>query len=101
MGCCMPAPERPNTDAGGRRALRALGTRLWLDTGDLDAASKLWSDDFSNLTTNNTLVNKEVQKGIFDDVIRRAGRALRDANGGLSADDLVIEVGFVVNCRTA
>ncbi|HEU4753106.1 MAG TPA: transaldolase family protein, partial [Armatimonadota bacterium] len=82
-------------------ALRALGTALWLDTGDLDAARKLWTDDFSNLTTNNTLVNKEVQKGLFDEVIPRAGRALRDADPSLTLDDLVIEVGFVLNCRNA
>lgn len=81
--------------------LRAVGTRLWLDTGDLEAARKLWTDDFSNLTTNNTLVNKEVQKGLFDDAIRSAGAAFRDAQPGISEDDLVTEVGFVVNCRTA
>jgi transaldolase len=82
-------------------ALRAVGTRLWLDTGDLDAARKLWTDDFSNLTTNNTLVNKEVQKGLFDELIGKAGRAFRDADGSLTLDDLVTEVGFVVNCHTA
>lgn len=83
------------------QALRAAGTQLWLDTGDLDAAAKLWTNEFSNLTTNNTLVNKEVQKGIFDDLIRHAGKVLREADGRLSEDDLVIEVGFVVNCHTA
>ena len=57
-------------------ALRALGTELWLDTGDLEAAASLWTDELSNLTTNNTLVNKEVQKGLFDDVIPRVARAL-------------------------
>lgn len=82
-------------------ALRGLGSLLWLDTGDLDAAAKLWTEDFTNLTTNNTLVNKEVQKGLFDEVIPRAGRALREAAPNLSAEDLVTEVGFVVNCHTA
>lgn len=81
--------------------LRALGTRLWLDTGDLDAAAKLWTEDFTNLTTNNTLVNKEVQKGLFDELIPRAGRALRDSAPELSTEELVTEVGFVVNCQTA
>lgn len=82
-------------------ALRETGTRLWLDTGDVDAASNLWTDDFSNLTTNNTLVNREVQKGLFDDLIPRAARTLREADPALGADALVLEVGFVVNCRTA
>lgn len=79
------------------RQLRNLGTRLWLDTGDLDAAGKLYTRDFQNLTTNNTLVNKEVQKGLFDDLIPRAGAALRDADPTLTQDQLVYEVGFVVN----
>lgn len=81
--------------------LRSKGSRLWLDTGDLDAARKLWTDDFENLTTNNTLVNHEVQRGLFDDLIRETGKALRGAVRGLSLDELVVEVGFVVNCRTA
>src|SRR3569833_640405 len=82
------------------KALRETGTLLWLDTGDLDAARKLWTDEFSNLTTNNTLVNKEVQKGLFADVIPRAGKAFRDA-GVTDPQELVYEVGFVVNCRQA
>ncbi|HTE21065.1 MAG TPA: transaldolase family protein, partial [Armatimonadota bacterium] len=82
-------------------ALRELGTLLWLDTGDLDAARKLWTDDFSNLTTNNTLINKEVQKGLFDELIPRAGRELRAADPSLSEDQLVYEVGFVVNCQAS
>src|SRR5205823_14954255 len=36
-------------------ALRDLGTALWLDTGDLEEARSLWTRQFSNLTTNNTL----------------------------------------------
>lgn len=83
------------------RSLRSLGTELWLDTGDLDAAGKIWSPEFSNLTTNNTLVNTEVQKGVFDEVIKEAGRRLRDECPELSEDELVIEAGFVVNCRSA
>src|SRR5579862_75841 len=82
-------------------ALTRLGTQLWLDTGDLEAAEKLWTADFTNLTTNNTLVNKEVQKGIFDEVIPRAARAFREAEPEITEDDLVREVGFVINCRQA
>lgn len=82
-------------------ALRRLGTELWLDTGDLDEARALWSAEFSNLTTNNTLVNNEVQKGIFDSLIPEAARALRDASPGIDVESLVFEVGFILNCRTA
>lgn len=83
------------------RALRALGTRLWLDTGDLEEAWALWRREFSNLTTNNTLANREVQKGLFDETIRTAGARLRAAEPGISPDELVREVGFVVNSRLA
>lgn len=82
-------------------ALRALGTRLWLDTGDREEARALWRREFSNLTTNNTLANREVQKGLFDDVIRRAGDRLRAAAPEIAPAELVREVGFVVNARLA
>lgn len=82
-------------------ALAATGTRLWLDTGDLDAARELWGPAMSALTTNNTLVNREVQKGLFDSVIPGAAAALRAAEPGLTADELVTEIGFVINCRCA
>ena len=32
--------------------LKAAGTRLWLDTGDIDEATKLWNSSFDALTTN-------------------------------------------------
>jgi transaldolase len=73
--------------------LQDLGTRLWLDTGDIDAAGKLWADEFSGLTTNNTLLNKEVQKGIYDGVIQEAGKLLV----GLDLESRVIEVAFILN----
>lgn len=81
------------------RALRALGTRLWLDTGDLEEAQALWRREFSNLTTNNTLANREVQKGLFDDVIRQAGERLRAVAPEIAPEALIQEIGFVVNSR--
>ena len=36
--------------------LRELQTELWLDTGDMEEAERLWSAEFSALTTNNTLL---------------------------------------------
>lgn len=100
------------TPADGRRSgafqsdpvwaqLRSLGTDLWLDTGDLDEARAIWTAELSSLTTNNTLVNKEVQKGIFDAVIGHVGRDLRAAEPGLPAEQLVYEAGFVLNCKNA
>ena len=73
--------------------LRTLGTRLWLDTGDVEAADTLWATQLSGLTTNNTLLNAEVQKGIYDDLIADALRLLAPLNERTR----VVEVGFILN----
>ncbi len=77
------------------KGLKALGTELWLDTGDIDGASKLWAAELSALTTNNTLLNAEVQKGIYDDLIAQTAKAL----SGLDPERRVMEVAFVLNAR--
>jgi transaldolase len=79
--------------------LRATGTRLWLDTGDMEEAAKLWVAEFEALTTNNTLLNKEVQKGIYDGLVKRAAQAIRQAAPGISEHDLVLEIAFVLNAH--
>jgi transaldolase len=75
------------------KGLRSVGTELWLDTGDMDTASKIWTREFSALTTNNTLLNREIQKGIYDDVIREAGGLL----GSVDAPQRIMEIAFVLN----
>ena len=87
-----PAPASPAWSA-----LRALGTRLWLDTGDIEAADRLWTAEFEALTTNNTLLNAEVQKGLYDETIRRAASELRRASPSPAADDLRLEIAFLLN----
>ena len=77
------------------QGLRDLGTELWLDTGDIDEASKHWTAEFSALTTNNTLLNTEVQKGIYDGLISKAARAL----GELEISTRVVEIAFILNAR--
>jgi transaldolase len=76
-------------------ALRAAGSELWLDTGDIAAAEALWCSEFTALTTNNTLLNKEVQKGIYDDVVADAGKLL----GGVDQATRVQEIAFLLNAR--
>jgi transaldolase len=76
-------------------ALEAVGTQLWLDTGDIDAASELWTREMSALTTNNTLLNREVQKGIYDDFIRDANLHL----GDLERSRRILEIAFILNAR--
>ncbi|MEZ4999696.1 MAG: hypothetical protein R2744_03135 [Bacteroidales bacterium] len=50
--------------------LRSTGTTLWLDTGDIEEAEAVWTPEMVALTTNNTLINKVIQKGIHDDYIK-------------------------------
>jgi transaldolase len=75
------------------KGLKDLGTALWLDTGDVEAASHLWTTEFSGLTTNNTLLNAEIQKGTYDGVIREAGTLL----AGLEKERRVMEIAFILN----
>jgi transaldolase len=94
------AAERQLTFASDSRwhKLRELGTRLWLDTGDLEGAARQWTADFEALTTNNTLLNREVQKGIYDDFIAQSlssSSVLRDVDG----QQQVIELALILNAR--
>ena len=77
------------------KALCNSGTELWLDTGDIDGATPLWIDEFTALTTNNTLLNTEVQKGIYDDLIQKAAEML----SGLDTQTQIIEIAFILNAR--
>ncbi|MFO7900969.1 MAG: transaldolase family protein [Planctomycetota bacterium] len=74
-----------------------LGSELWLDTGDPEAIEGAWTREFSALTTNNTLLNREVQKGTYDDLVRRSAGALRAELPDLHEADLVREIAFILN----
>jgi transaldolase len=78
-------------------AVTKTGTTLWLDTGDVDAAKELWNREFVALTTNNTLLNKEVQKGIYDKMVPSAAALLKKLAPDMSQDRLVQEIAFVLN----
>jgi transaldolase len=81
------------------KSLRATGTELWLDTGDMEAAGALWNPEFTALTTNNTLLNKEIQKGIYDAWVPQAAKAARADRPGLDGEELVLEIAFALNAR--
>lgn len=81
--------------------LRDLGSRLWLDTGDVVAAEKAWSPELDALTTNNTLVNQVVQTGSMDGLITYAVKKIREARPDISEQDLVMELGFLANAKLA
>ncbi len=76
--------------------LRELGSELWLDTGSIEDADKLWTQEFSALTTNNTLLNKEVQTGRYDSLITEADRMLTAA-GEVSEEKRTLEIAFILN----
>ena len=63
-------------------SLRNTGTELWLDTGDMEEAEAIWSAEMSALTTNNTLLNNEIQKGIYDIFITEAKSIVRELQIG-------------------
>ena len=74
--------------------LAGIGSEPWLDTGDIDEISALWSREFTSLTTNNTILNREIQKGTYDELIARVAKELK---GLVSKKDLVLELAFVLN----
>jgi len=78
--------------------LRDLGSELWLDTGSLEDAQALWRRQFSALTTNNTLLNKEVQKGTYDTFIREA-MGLFKGRIELTEQQRKLELAFILNAR--
>ncbi len=71
------------------------GTELWLDTGDMEEAEANWSAEMSALTTNNTLLNNEIQKGIYDVFISESKSVVRD----LPQEERVNEIAFILNAR--
>lgn len=78
-------------------SLSNTGTELWLDTGDVEEAEANWSAEMAALTTNNSLLNNEIQKGIYDIFISEAKSVVRD----LPQEERVKEIAFILNARHA
>ena len=78
------------------RRLSELGSELWLDTGSIDDVQKLWTQEFSALTLNNTLLNKEVQTGRYDSLIAEAIGML-SGYPRLSQREMILEIAFILN----
>lgn len=77
------------------KKLKNTGTELWLDTGDIEEAKEIWTSEMTALTTNNTLLNKEIQKGIYDNYIKKA----KEIVGKLPLQEQVIAIAFILNAR--
>jgi transaldolase len=98
-----PRFGRPETKFGSDdlwRRFRELGTELWLDSGNFDEVGQVWTREFSALTTNNTLLNKEVQTGTYDDLISEAADLL-GGFPGLTEQEFVLEMAFILNATHA
>ena len=78
------------------RRFRELGTELWLDTGSMPDAEGLWTQEFSALTTNNTLLNRAIQTGCYDSLIVEVAQLL-DSHPQLSETERMLEFAFVLN----
>ena len=61
----------------------------------MEEAEANWSAEMSALTTNNTLLNNEIQKGIYDIFISEAKSIVRD----LPPEERVKEIAFILNAR--
>lgn len=77
------------------QGLKNVGTELWLDTGDMEEAERNWTAEMTALTTNNTLINNEIQKGIYDDFILQAKEIVKE----LPLKEQVMEIAFILNAR--
>ncbi|WP_346858441.1 transaldolase family protein [uncultured Draconibacterium sp.] len=77
------------------QGLKNTGTELWLDTGDMEEAEKNWSAEMTALTTNNTLVNNEIQKGIYDSFIAETREIVKE----LPLQEQIVEIAFILNAR--
>lgn len=94
-------PRVPPQPHPAWRKIRDAGTSLWLDTGDKDEAAVLWNAEFEALTTNNTLLNKEVQKGLYDTLVGKAASAIKVASPDIDDPTLILEIAFFLNAYHA
>ena len=78
------------------RRFRELGTELWLDTGSIPDAEGLWTQEFSALTTNNTLLNRVIQSGCYDSLIAEIAQLL-DSYPQLLETERMLEFAFILN----
>ncbi len=89
--------ERPSHASNpALKKLRSLGTELWLDTGEIEEARKVWRCEFQAMTTNNTLVNQVIQRGDVDESLKKLIRMI--PGDKMTEQERVMELGFAANC---
>jgi len=80
-------------------AMQNTGTRLWLDTGDIEAACESWDPTFEALTTNNSLLCLEVERGDYDKFIRHAGERIQKAAPTVGERTFLREINLALSAR--
>lgn len=76
--------------------LRGSGTKLWLDSGSIEDIEKEWTREFSGLTVNNTLLNREIQAGRYDYLISEINKTL-DRYSEITDQQKMLEFSFALN----
>ena len=71
------------------------GSELWLDSGSIVDVGHLWTNEFVALTTNNSLLNREVQAGAYDTLVPEAAALLAEAK--LPERERLLELAFILN----
>jgi transaldolase len=73
-----------------------LDTELWLDSGNFEAVEGIWTREYSGLTTNNTLLSKEIVTGAYDELIAQAADLLSQFPD-LTERQFRLEMAFILN----
>jgi transaldolase len=76
--------------------MRETGSQIWFDTGSIDEAQQRWTKEFSALTTNNTLLNREIQTGRYDGLITKIADLLT-SYPKMTNKQIMLEIAFVLN----
>ena len=76
--------------------MHQTGSQLWFDTGNIDEAQQRWTSEFSALTTNNTLLNREIQTGRYDGLITEIADLL-SSYPKMTNKQMMLEIAFVLN----
>jgi transaldolase len=92
-------PHTDSSESASWKEVRHTGTRLWLDTGDLAAARSIWDSGFEALTTNNTLLSREVEQGGYDGFIERAAQRIREEVPTIGKRTQIHEINLALSAR--
>ncbi len=75
--------------------MHEAGTELWVDSGNIGEIEKVWTSEFSAVTVNNTLLNKEIQSGGYDELTKKIAGIL--GQFGLDEKEKILEINFALN----